>query len=150
MEHVLKVSLTLPLPRDEVFAFFADAHNLERITPPELSFKITTPGPIVMAPGALIDYRLSLHGIPFAWRTLISRWEPPFVFCDEQLKGPYKQWIHTHTFEAMGPRETRIDDEVRYRLPFEPLGDLAHFMVRRQVEAIFKHRTVAVRNALLG
>lgn len=147
MEHILRVSLTLARPRDEVFAFFSDAHNLERITPPELSFKILTPAPIAMAPGTLIDYSLSLHGIPFRWKTLISRWEPPFVFCDEQLKGPYKQWIHTHRFEALGPNETRIDDEVRYRLPFEPFGDLAHFIVRRQVERIFAYRTEAVQRA---
>lgn len=132
--------MILGLPRERVFAFFADAGNLERITPPQLNFHIVTPQPIEMRPGTLIDYRLRLRGFPITWRTEISMWEPPHRFVDRQLSGPYKQWIHTHTFTELGPSETLIEDEVRYRLPFEPLGDAAHFIVRRELEKIFDFR----------
>ena len=139
-EHVLKTELTVDLPRDEVFAFFADAANLERITPAELNFHITTPKPIEMREGALIEYQLSLHGLPMRWKTLISKWDPPHEFVDEQLSGPYKQWIHRHTFTEITPGKTLIQDEVKYRLPFEPFGDIAHFIVARQLKGIFDHR----------
>lgn len=147
-EHVLIRSLEIDLPREEVFAFFADAVNLERITPPELGFNIITPQPIEIERGSLIDYKLSLHGIPMKWRTEISVWDPPFEFVDRQLRGPYAQWIHRHTFTELDRDKTLIEDEVRYRLPFEPLGDIAHFIVRRQLDYIFDHRQKAVDEIL--
>lgn len=138
--HHLRRTQTVPAGIDEVFAFFADATNLERITPPELRFRILTPTPIDIREGTLIDYRLSLFGVPFGWKTRISAWQPPVMFVDEQLRGPYAQWIHTHTFEAV-PEGTRLDDHVAYRLPFHPLGSVALPLVRRQVEHIFDYRT---------
>ncbi|MEO5860311.1 MAG: SRPBCC family protein [Pyrinomonadaceae bacterium] len=147
-EHILTRRLELDLPRDEVFAFFADAVNLERITPPELNFHIITPHPIEIERGCLIDYQLKLHGIPMKWRTEISVWDPPFEFVDQQLRGPYAQWIHRHTFTQLEPNRTLIEDEVRYRLPLEPLGDIAHFFVRRQLDYIFDHRQKVVAELL--
>lgn len=141
--------MSLPLPRKRVFAFFADSANLELITPPELHFQILTPQPIAMQEGTLIDYRLRLIGIPLRWQACISYWQPPVRFVDEQLRGPYRLWRHTHRFHDVGA-ETIIEDVVRYRLPFEPFGDVFHPLVRLQLERIFRFRRSAVQSCLLG
>ena len=143
-EHILKREITINRPRSEVFEFFSNAANLQRITPPDLGFSIITPHPIEMREGATIEYRIRLNGFPMNWKTLISKWDSPREFVDEQLLGPYKQWIHTHRFEEVGQNQTLITDEVRYRLPLEPFGDIAHFFVERQLEYIFDFRETAV------
>lgn len=147
-EYKLKRELTLHLPLEQVFDFFADAGNLERITPPELNFHIITPQPIDIKQGTLIDYTLKMRGIPVKWRTEISVWEPPFRFVDQQLRGPYKQWIHTHTFTESGASQTLMEDEVLYRLPLEPLGDIAQFFVKRELAYIFDYRQKVVDEML--
>ena len=147
-EHILERELTLKLPLERVFNFFADAGNLEKITPPELDFKILTPRPIIMEKGTLIDYQLGLYGIPLKWRTEISVWDPPYEFVDTQLSGPYSQWVHHHRFTEISSNETLIEDKVRYRLPLAPLGDLGHFFVRRQLAYIFDFRQQKVASVL--
>ena len=147
-DHILRATVRLPLPREQVFEFFADAQNLARITPPELAFRIRTPLPIVMYEGALIDYVIGLRGIPMRWRTRITRWKPGVEFADEQLRGPYALWLHRHSFRDDGEGRTVIDDEVRYRLPFGVLGELAHPLVRVQLRRIFSYRASAVRRLL--
>lgn len=149
--HVLECSQRLDLPREQAFAFFADALNLEAITPPWLGFRVATRGPIEMRPGTLIDYRLRLHGIPIRWRTRIEVWEPPERFVDVQLSGPYSLWEHTHEFEPAGRDAVTIRDCVRYALPRGQLGELAHrLFVRRDLERIFDHRRSAVAAWVAG
>ncbi|MBS1798052.1 MAG: SRPBCC family protein [Acidobacteria bacterium] len=139
-EHLLERRQIIRRPRAEVFEFFADAGNLERITPPELNFHIVTPQPIDIRKGAMIDYRLRLRGLPITWKTEITEWNPPHSFVDTALKSPYKQWIHRHAFEDGAAGETVMTDVVRYRLPLEPLGDVAHFYVKKELAYIFDYR----------
>ena len=136
-EFTLQTELWLPRSREEVFAFFAEARNLETLTPPWLEFEVLTPAPIEMRPGTLIDYRIRVHGIPIRWRTEIAEWRPPHRFVDVQLRGPYKLWHHTHTFEERDGG-TLCADQVRYR----PRGGalMNWLFVRRDVQAIFRYR----------
>lgn len=139
-EQTLEREQLLDMPREQAFEFFADAANLEAITPPWLGFRIVTPRPIEMRPGALIEYRLRLHAIPIRWRTRIEVWEPPLRFIDAQLSGPYAIWHHTHEFEAAG-EATLMRDRVRYRIGFGPLGELARrALVERDLAKIFDYR----------
>jgi ligand-binding SRPBCC domain-containing protein len=135
-------------PRADVFAFFADPRNLERITPPFLGFRILTPPPLVMRAGLLIDYRISLHGLPLRWRTRIDAYDPPYAFTDVQLAGPYRRWVHRHEFVEV-PEGTEVRDHVDYAMPFGPLGALARrIFVRAQLEAIFDFRHAAIAKEL--
>lgn len=138
--HVLQSEQLVPRPRDEVFAFFARPENLGVITPPWLGFRILTPSPVPMERGALVDYVIRLGALPMRWRTLITRHDPPHVFVDEQLQGPYSFWHHTHTFEEV-EGGTLIRDRVLYVVPFGALGRLLErVLIRRQLRAIFAHR----------
>ncbi len=146
--HLLRREQRIPRPVEEVFAFFADAGNLEAITPAWLDFRIVSPLPIWMRAGTRIVYRIRWHGLPLRWVTEIRRWEPPHVFTDVQICGPYRLWHHTHRFE---PAEggTRMRDVVRYALPFGPLGEAAHACgVRRDLNAIFDYRARTVADLL--
>jgi ligand-binding SRPBCC domain-containing protein len=134
-------SLLVPRRLDEVFAFFADAGNLQRITPPWVDFRIESPLPLDMRPGALIDYRLKVRGLPIRWRTEITGWDPPHEFVDTQLRGPYRRWVHTHRFTAV-PGGTLVEDEVDFVVPFGWLAE--RLLVRSDLTAIFLHRQRAI------
>lgn len=144
MTYRLQCSMTAPLPVSEVFAFFEDARNLGRITPPWLNFRIVNPGGIRMERGAEIDYVIGWMGLRMKWKTMIVTYEPPHRFVDEQASGPYKLWHHEHTF-SQTPAGVEIRDRVDYRLPFGIFGRIAHaLMVKRQLVEIFRYRQATI------
>ena len=134
---LFQMEIWLPRPVQEVFGFFADASNLQGLTPKWLHFTILTPPPLNIQKGTIIDYRLRIHAIPVYWRTEITAWEPPNRFVDEQRRGPYRQWIHEHRFEAHGTG-TKMVDSVKYAV----LGGwlVEKLFVRRDIERIFAFR----------
>ncbi len=145
--RIVRRSVVVPRDMDGTFEFFADAGNLEAITPEWLRFTITTPMPIAMREGALIDYRIRLHGIPVRWHTRIDAWEPPYRFVDRQLRGPYRWWHHEHRFEPVDGG-TRVTDEVEYASPLRWISD--PLVVRRDVERIFDFRSARLGELLGG
>ena len=146
--YVLERTQVVPGELPAVFAFFKRPENLERITPPWLNFRILSSSDAVVRAGTRIRYRLKLNGIPLTWESLISRYEENVLFVDEQLKGPYASWVHTHRFLDAPEGGTDIEDEVRYRLPLDPLGRIALPLIRRQIEGIFRFRAARVRELL--
>lgn len=140
----------LPGTPAQVFPFFAEARNLERITPPLLRFEVLTPDPIRMGAGTLIRYRLRVRGIGVRWLTVIKEWDPPHSFVDVQVKGPYKRWHHTHEFEEI-EGGTLMRDVVDYEVGYGPLGLVADsLLIRRDLKRIFDFRAVAVAGELPG
>lgn len=133
----LDTSHWLPRQPDEVFDFYADAFNLERLTPPWLRFEVVTLPPITMQAGVEIDYRLRLHGLPMKWRSRITAWEPPHHFVDEQMRGPYRRWVHEHTFTS-SEGGTLVRDQVQYAMLGGWLAD--RLLVRRDLRQIFDYR----------
>ena len=141
--YLLQSVVRLPQPRALVFDFFADARNLELLTPASLHFRILTPEPIGMARGTRIDYRLRMRGVPVRWQSEISTWDPPHAFVDEQRRGPFRLWRHQHFLQKV-PEGVENRDAVQYRLPGGPIGILVHTLfVRRKLEAIFDFRHIA-------
>lgn len=139
--RTLESAVWLPQKPDEVFEFFANAANLERITPPWLRFRIVTPAPIAMRAGTRIDYRLRVHGIPLRWQSEISVWEPPYRFVDEQVRGPYRVWKHAHIFRAQDGGTLCLDN-VQYSALGGAIVD--KLFVRRDLDEIFRFRRVQI------
>ena len=147
--YLLEHRQVIQRPRSETFAFFADAFNLELITPGFLRFRILTPRPVSMRAGTLLEYQLSLFGLPFQWKTLIESWSPDDSFVDVQLEGPYLFWRHTHSFEETKGGCTLVRDHVEYQLPLGAAGRLANgLVVAKMLEKIFEHRAQAIARLL--
>ena len=148
--YTLEWEMTLPVAVQEAFAIFENPSNLARITPAWLNFRITSPEPVRIYAGAEIHYRIGWMGLPLKWKTIITEYEPPFYFVDEQARGPYRLWRHHH---SLWPSEegTVIRDRVEYALPAGWLGRLVHFLVvRRQLHHIFAYRQAAMEELIRG
>jgi ligand-binding SRPBCC domain-containing protein len=137
-EFTLEREQVIDRSLQEVFAFFSDAQNLSTLTPDWLKFQIIAPLPIEMGAGTLIDYQIKLHGFPMRWQSEITAWEPPHRFVDKQRRGPYRYWVHEHSFDADSANRTIIRDRVRYAVPG---GELVHkLFVEPDLERVFTYR----------
>lgn len=105
----------VPMPRSQVFPFFANAMNLEKLTPEFLNFKIRRVSDNNIQVNTLIDYWINLHGLPIPWRTKIDEWQPLSHFIDVQIWGPFRLWHHRHEFKEVN-RGTLISDIVTFDL----------------------------------
>ncbi len=144
--HFLTTTTVINKPLSEVFEFFSNAENLNKITPPDMQFKILTPLPIIIKKGTLIDYKIKVNGIPFNWQTEITEWEPNKRFIDKQLKGPYRVWIHEHTFEEKDGK-TIMNDHVQFLSPgwfLEPI--INKLFIEKKVKGIFAYREKILTN----
>ena len=138
--YKLKFKQVINSSLDDVFSFFSNPENLSKITPEKLGFNILTPTPIKMKEGQLIDYSIKLLGKKIRWRTMITEYIPKVKFVDQQLKGPYSMWHHTHEFKDVDGK-VEMTDEIYYVMPFGVLGRLVNFLfVSRDLNNIFKHR----------
>ena len=142
--HQLHRHTWLPAPVDEAFAFFCDPLNLQRITPPELDLVVDELPRSGMGTGAEIAYRLRLWHVPFRWRTRVTEWKQDREFVDEAIMSPYRRWKHRHVLYPEGTGTTMLD-LLDYELPLPPLGELAHGLVRRQLERIFDYRESTIQ-----
>ena len=148
--YELNLTQHIDAPLERVFDFFSKPENLAEITPSKLAFNIITPSPILMEKGTLIDYTIRLAGIPVRWRTLITFYDPPKKFTDEQIKGPYSFWHHTHTFKAVNGG-VEMKDIVRYVIPFGVLGRLLHFLwIKNDLKKIFDYRKQVINKVLVN
>ena len=139
--HRLTSEIALAAPREEVFAFFSDAANLETLTPEFLRFRVLTPTPVEMRRGARIDYRMTVHGIPLRWQSEITHWLPPWRFVDRQVRGPYRLWVHEHDFEERDDG-TVCSDRVTWAAEGDRL--VGRWIVEPDLEQIFAHRRQAL------
>lgn len=147
---MLRATMWVPAKPEQLWPFFSDAHNLPLLTPPFLRFQIKTPAPIAMHVDARIEYRLRVHRIPISWRTRIARWEPPFCFADQQERGPYRHWFHTHTFDAVDGG-TVLGDCVEFAVyggPFAPL--ISRWFVEGDIRKIFSYRAEQIAKRFGG
>ena len=140
----------VPAPPHEVWPFFSDAHNLPLLTPPLLRLQILTPRPITMQVDTRIDYRVRVHCLPIRWRTRIAKWQPPHCFADEQERGPYRRWFHTHTFEPLDGG-TVLGDRVDFSVYGGPFAKLiARWFVEPDVHRIFRYRAERIAERFGG
>ena len=141
MVRTLYRKTVLNKPIEEVFNFFKTAQNLNLITPPDLNFTILTPTPFEIQEETIIDYSLKIHGWTIKWQTKITRFDPPYFFVDDQVKGPYKKWTHHHYFSRITNSVTEMEDKVLFKVPGGPFEFLVYYLfVKKKLAKIFGYR----------
>jgi len=150
-DYILERRVWLPRSRPEVFEFFADPRNLERLHPAWARPRWLAPPPARLAPGAVLDFQAAW--LPGRWRVIVREFDAPYRFVDAQVRGPFARWEHRHRFAegAEGEGGTWVEDRVTYRLPLGPLGRLIHAVAAgHQVRQLFDYRDRRLRDLFGG
>ncbi|MDJ0766909.1 MAG: SRPBCC family protein [Myxococcota bacterium] len=139
-EYILERHQFVPGDLSTIFEFFENPHNLSKITPPWLNFRVDSASDEEVRIGTEISYKIKWFGLSLRWKSRITEYESNARFADKMILGPYKSWYHVHQFRSV-PGGVEIVDTVKYRLPFGPVGRLAHFLiVSKQLKSIFDYR----------
>ena len=148
--YSLKYKQIIKKDINEVFNFFSNPENLKKITPKKLGFKILTPKPIKMKEGQLIDYTIKILGKKIRWRTIITDYNPPEMFIDQQLLGPYSMWHHRHEFNIVD-NGVEIIDKIDYVVPYGILGRIINFcFIKSDLDRIFHYRYEVIKKYFNG
>ena len=145
--YELRTEITVKAPLEQVWSFFSEPKNLQRITPDYMDVRIVKcPDVEIIFDGMIIEYVVRpIFNLPLKWVTEIKEVHPMVSFTDVQLKGPYALWHHFHSFEKMNGY-TKMRDIVKYAMPLGILGNIAHrLFVKKQLEEIFRYREATVR-----
>lgn len=147
MKHYFKQEQVIEASLDEVWKFFADARNLKELTPATMHLKvISSLNPFMIYKGMIIAYYVSpLFRIPMYWETEIIAVNKHQSFVDIQKKGPFKTWIHQHTFSVVENGILMID-EVEYEMPLGKIGDMFHSLVFSQLKTLFNYRQNKIKS----
>src|SRR5688572_16824866 len=151
MYYELTDRFEVPATIDRTWAFFTDAQNLSRITPPWLKFSVATKEPVHIQLDSVLDYTIAWKGLRMKWRTRIIDFSPPRQFIDLQIRGPYALWHHQHSFEPNANGGVTCFDRVIYKIPLGPIGRALHAIaIRSQLLDIFRHRRKVIGESLGG
>jgi ligand-binding SRPBCC domain-containing protein len=136
---------------EQAWAFLQNPANLDRITPPDLQFRIVTDVPAIMFNGLIVEYRITIPLLgTHTWVTEIKHIREGLSFVDEQRLGPYRFWYHYHEIRQENDGVLLID-QVCYQPPFGLLGQLLQrFYIRRTLERIFEYRRQRLEEFLSG
>jgi len=130
---------------ERVFAFHESPGALQRLTPPWEKVSVESGGTSIKT-GARVVLKTSLGPIPLRWVAEHMEYDPPHLFADRQVSGPFAKWYHRHEFLDDGQGGTILRDVVDYEPPLGVIGRLfgAGF-VKAKLEKMFDYRHDATR-----
>jgi ligand-binding SRPBCC domain-containing protein len=132
-------------PPEAVFAFHERPGALEAITPPWERVRLVEGGGSIR-PGSRVVLETKVGPFPLRWVAEHTEYDPPRLFADRQISGPFASWYHRHEFLDDGRGGTLFRDEITYEPPLGALGRLLSGpFVRRKLERMFDYRHEVTR-----
>ncbi len=125
---------------ERVFAFHELPDAFERLIPPWENAKIIQRADIALVGSRAIIEQKIFGVVPSRWVAEHTAYDPPRMFEDVQISGPFAAWRHKHIIEPHSDGAT-LRDEIEFEPPMSILGELAVplFIVPR-IEKMFEYR----------